>query len=55
MTDGNTLWHAGKATVGLAKDVTASAMDATEYIAADWRMDSTMRRVIFWNCPFDES
>ena len=45
MTDGNTLWHAGSATVVLMKEVTASEMDATEYIAADWRIDSTTRHV----------
>ena len=51
MTDGNTLWHAGNATVVLVKEVTASEMDATEYIAADWRMDSTTRHVTFLRRP----
>ena len=51
MTDGNTLWHAGKEAVRLVKEVTASDMDATEYIAADWRMDSTTRHVTFLRRP----
>ena len=55
MTDGNTLWHAGNAVVVLVNEVTASEMDATEYIAADWRMDSTTLHVTFLRRPSCES